>query len=477
MISIDSGRVSGTQQDGIAVFKGIPFAKEPFGSLRFAAPAPPDPWDGVREATRFGPRPPQPPMVAGSPTWRQTDGLDCLTLNVWTPDPGGSGLPVMVWIYGGAYTVGFSDLTAYDGRTLAGQGVVVVTFNYRVGMDGYGHVPGAPANRGLLDQVAALSWVQRNIAKFGGDPGNVTVFGESAGAGAIACLMTMPLAEGLFRRAIAQSVPGMFYSPAFAARVTEAIGRRLGGGSLYESDIEELVTAGKDFTDRDMPADFDAWRPVSYAPLAFAPVVDGEVLPDTPWNALAAGAAHGIDLITGFTRDEYQLFHVMNGEQSHDLERALRDLAPDGAGAAYREAHPGASDEDLYRILLSDWMFRMPSALLADAHTGTTYAYELSWAPTPTWRACHGLDVPLTFGTVEDEMAMLLAEDSPDLPALSEQVRTAWTRFAATGDPGWPRHDPAEATTHVFDVRPADVADPEAASRAIWSKTGFPVIG
>ncbi|TDB99082.1 carboxylesterase/lipase family protein [Nonomuraea longispora] len=477
MIKIGAGRVRGSERDGISVFKGIPFAKTPFGPLRFAAPAPPDPWDGVLDAGRFGPRPPQPPMMPGLPAWSPDQGLDCLTVNVWTPDPGGSGLPVMVWIYGGAYRSGCADLPVYDGGTLAGHGAVVVTFNHRVGMEGYGHVPGAPDNRGLLDAVAALRWVRENVAAFGGDPGNVTVFGESAGAGAVACLMAMPLADGLFRRAIAQSVPGMFFTPAHAARVTESIVRRTGGASPYDTPAEVLVAAAEALATEEIPGRPREWGPIAFAPLAFAPVVDGDVLPDTPWNALAAGASRDVELITGYNRDEYRMFHVMGGGRFDDVGRAMRILAPAGAERSYREAYPEASDEDLYVMVLSDWMFRMPSTLLADAHTGTTFAYELTWSPTPVFRACHGLDVPLTFGALDDELAQMLAGESPDLPKLSDQFRTAWTAFAATGEPGWPRYDAGTATTHLFDVEPANVNDPEAPSRALWSATDFSPIG
>lgn len=189
MTRISTGRVSGIETGGVTAYKGIPFARAPFGPLRFAAPEPAEPWDGVLEATRFGPRPPQPPMFMGMPAWDPAAGLDCLTVNVWTPDPGGSGLPVMVWIHGGAFRSGYADLPAYDGANLAGRGVVVVTFNHRIGFEGYGHVEGAPDNRALLDQVAALRWVRENVAAFGGDPGKVTVFGQSAGAAAIACLL------------------------------------------------------------------------------------------------------------------------------------------------------------------------------------------------------------------------------------------------------------------------------------------------
>lgn len=472
-IKISAGAVSGRTKDGITSFTGIPFAKPPFGPLRFAAPVPVEPWEGTFEATEFGPMPPQPVLQLGTPEWRAADGLDCLTVNVWTPDPGGSGLPVMVWIYGGVYWTGSSSFPEYDGARLAGEGVVVVTFNHRVGMEGYGHVEGAPDNRGLLDQVAALRWVQENIAAFGGDPGNVTIFGESAGGGAVACLMAMPSAAGLFRRAIGQSVPGMTYTPALAARVTAAIMRQVGGGSPYESDLEAVVAASRAFAYQEMLGDVATWGPLAISAVPFAPVVDGEVLPDTPWNALADGAGGDVELIVGYNRDEYALFHALAGGRPGDLAQALKTVAPPGADVVYPTAYPGA---DLFSVLMSDWLFRMPSTLLADAHTGTTFCYELTWAPTALG-ACHGLDVPLTFGNLGTALAGMLTGGSPAAEGLSAQFRTAWTRFAATGDPGWPEYEPVSAVTHRFDVVPDDVPDPEAASRALWSEPGLPVIG
>lgn len=479
MTMTTAGKVRGTDEGGIAVFRGIPFAKSPFGPLRMAAPAPADPWDGTRDATGFGPRPPQQAVLPGMPAWSSAGGLDCLTVNVWSPDPGGSGLPVMVWIYGGAYVTGSSDLPEYDGRRLAGEGVVVVSFNYRIGMEGFGRIDGAPPNRGLLDQVAALRWVQENITAFGGDPGNVTIFGESAGAGSIACLLTMPSAAGLFRRAIAQSVPGLFLTPERAARVTAAVVERLGGASPSESAPEELLAAGSAVAAEDFTAFPGRWGRLAFASVPFMPVVDGEVLPSLPWPALAGGAARDVDLVVGFTRDEFDLFLSMDPRPDDDLasrlDAALAALAPPGADAAYRAALPGASARRLYGTLMSDWLFRMPSALLADAHRGRTFAYELAWSPTPLG-ACHGLDVPLTFGTLDTPLAAMLTGGAPEGEALSGQFRTAWTRFAATGDPGWPGHEPEKAVTHVFDVGSSDVADPEASSRALWSGTGVGVI-
>src|SRR5690606_3748752 len=184
---------------------------------------------------------------------------------------------------------------------LAREGVVVVTLNYRVGMEGFGQVPGAPANRGLLDQVAALRWVRENIAAFGGDPGNVTVFGESAGAGSVACLLAMPSAAGLFRRAIAQSVPGVFLSPGLAGRVSAAILERAGGGPAHEVPPERLVTAAEEFGEEELTGRHDRWGLLASAAIPFAPGVDGEVLPGLPWDALHGGASADVALISGYT--------------------------------------------------------------------------------------------------------------------------------------------------------------------------------
>ena len=323
VVRTSAGQVRGRAEDGVAVFRGIPFAEPPVGDLRFAAPHPARPWDGVRDAATFGPPPPQSrflltPMSAAAPG---ADPDDWLTVNVFSPDLGPAGLPVMVWIYGGAYRFGASSLLGYDGTLLARQNVVVVTFNHRIGVEGYAYLPGVPANRALLDQVAALRWVRENIAAFGGDPDRVTVFGESAGAGAIASLLVMPAAAGLFRRAIAQSVPGTFFSPALAAQVTAAIAAQAGLPASTEAfaaaDPARLAAASDEVRPADHP-----WGAVAHTSVPFSPVVDGEVLPVPPWRAVAAGAARDVDLLTGHNRDEYRLFTELNGVRGTITEEA-----------------------------------------------------------------------------------------------------------------------------------------------------------
>ncbi|WP_067462274.1 carboxylesterase/lipase family protein [Actinomadura macra] len=478
-----AGAVRGRHEDGLAVFRGVPFARPPVGPLRFAAPQPPEPWDGVRPAIEFGTLPPQP--SGPGPATPETIGDDWLTCNVWSPDPGTSGLPVMVWIYGGAYLSGSSGEPGYSGALLAREGgVVVVTFNYRVAMEGFGQIHGAPANRGLLDQVAALAWIRDNIAAFGGDAGNVTVFGESAGAGSIASLLAMPRAAGLFQKAIAQSVPGTFFSLALA----DDIGAAIAGEAGLPPTVPALATLPPSRLLKAVDAVIstlrtrERWGQVAHTPTPFSPVVDGDVLPCTPWEALAAGAARDVTLITGHNRDEYRLFLVLGdllGKISDDQAgAALRAFAPDPS--AFRAAFPGAPAERLYEIVLSDWLFRMPSLHLAEAQTaggGRAHLYELTFqAPGlgGIFGACHVLDVPLAFGNLTGGLADLLIGDiRAEAETVSATLRRAWTRFATSGDPGWPEYDPDHRPTKIFDTEPSVMSYPEQTSRSLWAAHTF----
>jgi para-nitrobenzyl esterase len=486
VVRTTAGQVRGRAENGVAVFRGIPFAQPPVGALRFAAPRPARAWDGVREAAMFGPPPPQSGLLPTlmSPIAPGADPGDWLTVNVFSPDLGGAGLPVMVWIYGGAYRFGASCQTDYDGRPLARQNVVVVTFNHRVGVEGYAYLPGVPANRALLDQVAVLRWVKENIAAFGGDPDLVTVFGESAGAGAIASLLVMPAAAGLFRRAIAQSVPGTFFSPELAADVTAAIAAEAGLPATTEAfaaaDPARLAAA----SDAVNPAHHrDRWGPVGRTGVPFSPVVDGEVLPAAPWRALAAGAGRGVDLLTGHNRDEYRLFTALNGWRGTITDEmasdTLRGLAGGAEGeAAYREAYPDADAETLFELVNSDWLFRMPTLHLAQMHAaagGATFLYQVSFeASEGGFGACHAIDVPLVFGVYAGLGQMLFGPEPPaSAVALGDLMRSQWAAFAAVGDPGWPPYAPGRRMTRIFDDPPGVVSYPEEASLHIWDQHRF----
>ena len=489
-----AGRLRGSRDAGVAVFRGIPFAEPPVGVLRFAAPRPAQGWSGVREAVSFGPPPPQGGYFGLDALSRDAAGDDWLTINVWSPEPGlGAGLPVMVWIHGGAYTIGMSSLPEYDGGRLARDGgVVVVTFNYRVGIEGFAQIEGAPANRGLLDQIAALEWVRDNIRAFGGDPDRVTVFGESAGAGSVAALLAMPRAAGLFGRAVAQSVPGTFFSPELAADIASSCAAELGlrptAADLSTVGPARLSAAG-DAIGAKMAQWAQRWGQVAYRSIPFAPVVDADTLPVTPWQALADGAGRDIELLVGHTRDEQRLFTALDGllgqVTEEQAETSLNILAPGPDGARrYREGFPAAGPDELYEMVNSDWLFRMPTLHLAQAQTaagGRAHVYELTW-PAPGMGgilgACHGLDVPLVFGNLDrGQPAMLIGETpSPEAEALSARMRAAWTAFAAHGNPGWPAYDTDQRLVQRFDTRPAVTAYPEEPSRLIWQSHTFPVL-
>ncbi len=491
IVHAPAGRVSGTWEAGVAVFRGIPFAEPPVGPLRFAAPRPVRGWGGVREAVSFGPPPPQAAAFGMDRLAEGATNDDWLTLNVWTPEPRpGAGLPVMVWIHGGAYSIGMSSLPEYDGGRLARDGgVVVVTFNYRVGIEGFALIEGAPVNRGLLDQIAALEWVRDGIEAFGGDPGRVTVFGESAGGGSVAALLAMPRAAGLFRRAVAQSAQGTFFSPELAADIASVCAGELGlrptAADLSTVDPARLSAAG-DAIGATIARWTPRWGPIAYRSIPFSPVVEPDTLPVTPWQALADGAGRDIDLLAGHTRDEQRLFSALGGllgqVTDEEARTALDVLAPGPDGARrYREGFRAAGPEELHELVNSDWAFRMPTLHLAEAQTaggGRAHVYELTWhAPGMggDLGACHGLDVPLVFGNLDRGLPALLIGDGPNPEAegLSARMRAAWTAFAAAGDPGWAAYESRHRLVQVFDAAPTVVAYPEETSRAIWRDHTF----
>ncbi|MFE9534952.1 carboxylesterase/lipase family protein [Streptomyces sp. NPDC006691] len=474
------GVVQGRRRRGHAVFRGIPYAQPPIGALRFAAPAPPHRWEGTRQAVEFGPVVPLSLPIDVAP-----QGTDWLTLNVATPDPGAAGLPVLVWIPVGGYLSATSSDPMYDPTALAQAGIVVVTINCRVGAEGFAFLDDAPPNRGFLDQIAALQWVHHNIAAFGGDPGRVTVGGQSAGAGSVAALLTMKSARGLFRRAIAHSVPGLHSTPALARQVTAAFADRLGAAAPTAAALRDIdpwrLAAELTSFNAGLRPHRQSWGRLTDTGTALCPVVDGEVLPETPWPALAGQRTSGTELLVGHTRDEFRYFSVVSGRHGTFTEEnahAALDLhapQPDGA-RAYRAAFPQAGPEELVETVYSDAFFRMPSQKLAEANAtagGTSYLFELRWvAPAlgGILGACHSLDVPLAFGTLDSPAGIqLIGEDpTPEAIALSRELQEAWVRFITTGDAGWSAHRPDGHLTRVLDAESKTLPYPEQASRQIW---------
>jgi para-nitrobenzyl esterase len=431
------------------------------------------------------PKPPYfPPFDTLLPESAQP-GEDCLNLNVWTPEPGHAHLPVMVWIHGGAFRNGTGMIPTYDGTHFARDGVVCVTINYRLGCEGFLYLGEDTANLGLLDQLAALKWVQENIAAFGGDPGNVTIFGESAGGMSVTSLLSMPGAQGLFRRAIAQSGAGHHALSLETARlIGQYIAEKLGVAATPEAFAafppERLIAAQVELANEAarMP-DPGRWREVSTNLMTHEPVIDGEILPDLPIRRLAAGAGAGVDVMVGSNTDEYHFFLVPPGIIDLLDENALLALSV-GYGVplaellgTYRELYPAVSAGDLFTNIVTDWFFRIPALRLAEArvaHNEPAYMYEFAWrSPQFGGRlgACHALELAFVFDNLhQDSNKSMLGPAAPQ--AIADVMHAAWIAFATGGDPGWPRYDLTRRATMRFDTISQVMDDPHAVERKLW---------
>ncbi|MER6628441.1 carboxylesterase family protein [Streptomyces sp. NPDC000987] len=477
MVSTPYGAVRGRFEHGIAVFRGIPYAAPPFGPRRFRPPVPPEPWEGVRDAGGFGPTPPKPPYSEAFQKYLSdpvVPGDDCLNLNVWTPEPGpGARLPVLVWLHGGALVRGSSAVPVYDGRTFARDGVVCVSVNYRLGVEGYGLFPDAPANPGLRDQLAALKWVHESIGAFGGDPARITLAGQSAGAISAGALLAAPQAQGLVRRAVLQSGPPETSDRDKVRRMVRRMATRLrvpATAAAFAQVDRELLLRTQAEVGR-------LSGPVLGGP-AFGIVVDGDVVPRDPLRALADGeAAAGVELLMGWTSDEYRLWLVPGGL----LDRVDRLGAVALAGAmarcrcgaevprGYRALYPHAGAAEIVGQMVTDHLLRGPLQRLADARTGTSYLYEFAWPSLlPGLGACHALELGFVFDTGHvPESARLAGEGAPQ--DLADAMHGAWVRFATDGDPGWQPWD-ASHPVRVFGAgEPRTAYGPRDAALALWT--------
>jgi carboxylesterase type B len=488
IVETRDGRLRGHCSDGISAFKGVRFAAPPFGANRLRPPQPVEPWDGVRDALTFGPKSPQvayPPGIADAIPELVGPGEDCLTLNIWTPDTGAPGLPVMVWIPGGMFEFHATGATPfYDGRRFARDGVVCVTIGYRVGAEGFLYLADGVANLGLLDQIAALEWVRENIAVFRGDSGKVTIFGESAGAMSVATLLAMPRAKGLFRRAIVQSgntpkVNSAGTAERIGRRLAELLGVEATREAIASTSPEQVLQAQAKLRGELLAYPDPAfWGEVALSYLPWAPTVDGQTITEPPIERIAAGVPADIDLLVGSNLEETRFFLLPAGSIDRITDKALLAIA-DAYGLsteglnAYREAHPDASAGELFSAIQTDWYWRIPAVRMADAHATTarasTYMYEFAWrSPQFGGRlgAAHSVEIPFVFDTLGLGTEPLLGPDPPQ--SLATAMHRAWTTFATAGDCGWPRYDLARRSTMHFDTVSGVVENPLASKLALW---------
>ena len=504
IVSTRYGRVRGVEDGGVWRFSGIPYAAAPVPGGRFLPPAEPESWTGVRDGSAFGPIAPQAQAgpgsyVPGDPT---EQAEECRSLNIWTSACDGGRRPVMVFLHGGAFLSGGGSGVMYRGGVLARRGVVVVTLNYRLGALGFLAHPGLAdpgrvgfGNWGLADQLAALGFVRAHAEVFGGDPANVTVFGESAGAISVCDLIGMPAAKGLFRRAIVESGVAFAAPPAVAGRIAERLADSLGLKEVSREAFEAVPLAELIVAQQQVSAGVDAGLG-----MPFAPVVDGGLLPRHPADLIAGGASAGVELLAGTNRDEFKFFSFV-APQIAELDlagleslvgRYLRNAGlrrPIDAssvveryGSARRARGEPAAPLDLLDAIAGDWIFRIPLLRLLDAHrshTPATYAYRFDWESpfaAGALGACHALELPFVFGSVREPLIGIFAGAGEDALALSERMQASWIAFATRGDPSpagdgtWPRYEAPHRATMVFDRQDRVLRAPQEEERCFWEE-------
>ncbi len=497
IVETASGKLAGDRKNGISRFKGIPFAKAPTGPLRWRMPEPVAPWAGVRDATHFGFVCPQAPtqletlmgLTVGEPS------EDCLYLNVWTPACDGAKRPVMVWFHGGAFVIGAGSQGVYNGKHLAARDVVVVTVNYRLGAFGFlnlqdatdGRAPGT-GSEGLADQIMALSWVRANIASFGGDPGNVTIFGESAGAMSVSSLLAAEPARGLFHKAIAQSGGGHIgYAREKSARVARAILDALdiapetGERALavpYGAIIKAMIAILGDARDG------EDTRHLGRMP--FQPTIDGAILAERPIEAIRKGAATNIPLLTGTTKEEWKLFTAAAPQlrlmSRASLEKKLaRALGAENAPPVLAVYDKGSPFER-WNAITTDRVFTLPCWRMLEAQTkvAPAFGYRFDWKSklmAGIFGSCHALDIGFVFGTHSQRLGGRFFGTGPQADALAADMMDAWAAFARTGNPAtastgpWPRYDARDRQLMCFgDGPPHRLEKPNETQRLVWDK-------
>ncbi len=493
VVDTKSGKLRGQKLNDVFIFKSVPYAAPPVGNLKFAAPVKPTRWNGVRDAIQSGPtapfNAPKENDIDNNPVFGMgwVKGDDYLTLNIWTPTLEQERLPVMVYIHGGAFVLGTSDVPLFNGTSFAKKGVVLVSLNYRLGIEGFLKIKGVPTNLGIRDQIAALQWVQDNIAAFGGDPDNVTIFGESAGAMSVGVLLVSPPAQGLFKRAIMLSGSGQaVLSGEQADRVATKYAKVLKIKNTRDAYLkflpEQLLAAQAKVTPKMVKLETEEYADPTGGLVLFFPVIDGDIVPDIPLKSLQRGVGGDHDLLLGYNTDEVNYFLVPTGLQKKIklniiLNKAVQRVhpAPSALIAVYKNVHPKKNLGELFSAILTAYQFQIPSVRYAEAHAkfpGKTYMYEFGWKSSVangSYGAYHGLELPFVFNNldiVQGERGMLGPEGGP--ADLAEKMQTAFIQFAKTGDPGWDAYNTGERKSMLIDKIWQLQTNPHAKEIAIW---------
>jgi para-nitrobenzyl esterase len=491
-----SGRISGTEERGVSIFKGIPYAAPPLSERRFRPPQSVEPWTGTRDALAYGSLAIQadnvfalpPDLTAIFPLGGvEKPSEDCLYLNVWTSGTSGATRPVLFWCHGGAFITGSGSSPWNDGANLCRlDAVVVVSFNHRLGALGYLHLEdiaddfAGAGTAGIRDIVAALEWVRDNIAAFGGDPGNVTIFGESGGGAKVSVLMALPAAKGLFHKAIIQSGPALqMATREDGTKTARQFLAELGlgprdAGKLRSMPVENILLAQSV-----VQASVGRASIADRRRLGFNPVTDGAYFPGGPFNPEAPAVSAHVPLMIGSNKDEQSLFlgHLpwVTGANHDNLAAAMKPYLGDRSAeivARYQEARPDLPADRLGLIIVGDLGVRMMSLQMVERKlaqkAADVFVYLFAWE-TPVLggrlRSCHTLEIPFVFNNLEG--AAITGTDPSRLP-LGETMARAWIAFARSGNPGWPAYDTTTRPTMVFDVQSRVEADPFGAERRIW---------
>ena len=491
-VKTEAGTVRGKNDNGILIFKNIPYASPPVGKLRFAAPAKHLPWTETLDATISGPTPPNPapnPGVIDDEPMRGSGwvkGDDYLTANIWTPDTKAKALPVMVYIYGGAFVLGASDVPIFDGTNFAKKGVVLVSFNYRLGIEGFLKINGVPTNIGIRDQIAALQWVKNNISSFGGDAENVTIFGESAGAISVGVLVASPAAKGLFKRAIMQSGSGQaVLSGEQADRIAKQYAKTLKikntRADYMKFTPEELLASQPKVNAKMVNLETKDFPDPSGGISLYFPVIDGEIVTDMPLKNVRNGAASGYDLLIGYNTDEMNYFLLPTGllkkiKFNFILKVAVKKVHPAPAVLieVYKKEYPKKNLGELFSAILTSYQAQVPAIRFANAHSpsGKTYMYEFAWPSSVangTYGSYHGLELPFVFNNlsiVTGPQGMLGPNGGP--AQLGNKMQDAWVKFATTGNPGWDAYNTTERKTMLINTSWMLQTNPHAKILTAW---------